>query len=204
MIEELKVGDKVYIREDLKNGEFYGSVSWQEENMKVGINTIISVYGRGICISEDIGYFYDCKMIDWEKTRDLNEKDKPTFDDLIDVAVKAQKYGLIHKVEIVGRRSLYLSEKPTSKALHYCLTSIDDGINYINSLYTETFAIESEEDIEKVKRGASISLANGSEFKASFVTQLSRGWVIDSILGNLNQTYCIFILKGATVTQKVK
>lgn len=126
----------------------------------------------------------------------------PTFDDLIDSAVKAQKYGLIHKVEMIGRRSLYLSEKPTSKALHYCLTSIEDGINFINSLYTETFIIEGEEDISRVRRGAEIVLANGSAFAATFVTQLSRGWVVDSVLGNLNQTYCLFLLKGATVTQK--
>lgn len=72
-IKDLKVGDKVYIREDLKNGFTYGNRGFIDEMDKgllevsfVSIgNTLIQVHGNPFCD-------YTPEMIDWEKTRVLN------------------------------------------------------------------------------------------------------------------------------------
>lgn len=202
MIEELKVGDKVYIREDLKDGEFYGSVSWQEGKMKAGINTIISVYERGIYILDEIGYFYGSQMIDREKTRELNAEDKSTFDDLIDVAVKAWKDGYLKVLEfergtveqiftVIGGRAYRWHEGDSD---------YNYAVDLINSLYTETFVIESEEDISRVKSGADIELTNGN--KCTFLNQDDM-WRIKDDKG-FSYNCGLLVLKGATVTQKVK
>lgn len=121
----------------------------------------------------------------------------PTFNDLIDVAVQAQKDGLIHKMEIISKRSLYISEKPTSKVVHYNLIYIDDGIDYINSLYTETFVIEFEEDCKRIKQMAKITFMNGNSVvmdNPPCDTGIVRIWN--------DGRYDFTVLKGATVTQK--
>lgn len=132
------------------------------------------------------------------------DSDEVTLDNLIDVAVQAVRDGKIeihhfHKDHI---EYAVIGDAGTDAWRSDCKDEIEDHIEYIKSLYTETFVIESEDDIERVKRGAKIVLSNGSEFIAELVTQLSRGRVIDSTLGYIDQTYGLFILKGATVTQK--
>lgn len=126
----------------------------------------------------------------------------PTFDDLIDVAVQAHKDGLLRSIIIENYSLLAIKNDYVKRHYKKGFDSYSEALNWFNSLYTETFVIESEEDISRVKVGAKITLSNGSEFTAELVTQLSRGWVIDSTLGHIDQTYCIFILKGATVTQQ--
>lgn len=73
--EDLKVGDKVYIREDLKVHEIYGGFMFME-NMLKGKQEIV-------CILDELDeanflikgepFIYTSKMIDWEKTSRLNK-----------------------------------------------------------------------------------------------------------------------------------
>ena len=74
-------------------------------------------------------------------------------------------------------------------------------MEYINSLYTETFVIESEGDISRVKSGADIELANGN--KCTFLNNYGM-WRIKRIKDDKGFIHnCgLLVLKGATVTQK--
>lgn len=125
-----------------------------------------------------------------------------TFNDLIDAAAQAFKDGALAKVTMMSEGLIYL----TTHDIRVKSVSDDipsSGIDFIKSLYTETFVIESEEDIKRVKKGAVITLANGNSFDVALSTQLGRGWVLDTKMNELDQhqTYCIFVLAGATVTQ---
>lgn len=127
-------------------------------------------------------------------------EDNPTFDDLIDVAVKAYKDGKIDRVKITkgvsggggvlinGDRQ-FTSSRPT------------DGINFINSLYTETFVIKEFSDTKILKSGAKAVLGNGEEVIFS-----NKCGVDDALWFEYNDYHSTIIpfiaLKGATVTQK--
>lgn len=81
--EDLKVGDKVYIREDLKVHEIYGGFMFME-NMLKGKQEIVWILDESNFLIKGELFIYTSKMIDWEKTSRLNEKYvkniKPTYD----------------------------------------------------------------------------------------------------------------------------
>lgn len=81
--EDLKVGDKVYIREDLKVHENYGGFMFME-NMLKGKQEIVWILDESNFLIKGEPFIYTSKMIDWEKTSRLNEKYvkniKPTYD----------------------------------------------------------------------------------------------------------------------------
>lgn len=127
---------------------------------------------------------------------------EPDFNDLIDVAVKAYKDGFAD--EIILNDYISISTQDKTYGASRADTNgfeIKEAIEKINSLYTETFVIESEEDIEKLCDDAEITLANNE--KGIFnncsglrsITNLKTGFEVHG----LN----IFWLKGATVTQEV-
>lgn len=81
--EDLKAGDKVYIREDLKVHEIYGGFMFME-NMLKGKQEIVWILDESNFLIKGEPFIYTSKMIDWEKTSRLNEKYvkniKPTYD----------------------------------------------------------------------------------------------------------------------------
>lgn len=82
-IKDLKVGDKVYIREDLKQGKRYGDHLYFN-NMGKGIQQIQSINIRtgNFNIFARGNYFYSPEMIDWEKTEELIYKVKKIDDNI--------------------------------------------------------------------------------------------------------------------------
>lgn len=70
--EDLKVGDKVYIREDLKVYEIYGGFMFME-HMKKGEQRIVHIYDEFSFLIKGEPFIYTSKMIDWGKTTALNK-----------------------------------------------------------------------------------------------------------------------------------
>lgn len=85
--EDLKVGDKVYIRGDLKDRASYGRIVYFDA-MKSGVMIVNNVLDWGIPVftvdGTSHGFLYSYEMVDWEKTSKLNKKYvkniKPTYD----------------------------------------------------------------------------------------------------------------------------
>lgn len=80
-ISDLKVGDKVYIRDDLQTYENYGGITYFID-MEYGVK-IIEEDARGSgYISCSDGWAFSSEMIDWKKTEELNSLPKlPTIRD---------------------------------------------------------------------------------------------------------------------------
>lgn len=132
------------------------------------------------------------------------KEDKPTFDDLIDVVVKAYRDRLL---------DIFLMNDEVVTVFNYDFTGTKEGINradtskyyqfinFINSLYIETFAIEKFSDTKRLKSGAKAVLGNGEEVIFS-----NRCGVDDALWFEYNDCHSTIIpfiaLKGATVTQK--
>ena len=77
---------------------------------------------------------------------------------------------------------------------------VKEAIHFINSLYTETFVIESEADLDKVNCNANIKLLNGMYIETS---SNSGGGCVSYFSEESADNYVDFIfLKGSTVTQK--
>ena len=87
-IEDLKAGDKVYIKDDLKVFKVYGNDIFMPD-MQTGLQEVdaeATEYRKKIKVADNISY-YTSEMIDWEKTAMLNknipQKDtsniKPTY-----------------------------------------------------------------------------------------------------------------------------
>ena len=124
-----------------------------------------------------------------------------TFHDLIDVAVQAVRDEVLSRYiyytkgdgdEVIA---LYVGE---DLKMQFFTGEERRGIERIKSLYTETFVIESEEDISRVKSGADIELANGN--KCTFLNDDDM-WRIKDNKG-FSHNCGLLVLKGATVTQK--
>ena len=122
-----------------------------------------------------------------------------TFNDLIDVAVQAMKDGIIY-FRFLSDAQISFSTSSGEDAATFKVTDgaegISDAIYLINSLYTETFVIESEDHIEMVKLKASVRLTNGNEF---IVDNATSEFLTPS---TSFEKLTILTLKGATVTQK--
>lgn len=74
-IKDLKVGDAIYIREDLEVGKRYGS-AYFTEYMKQGVQRIMSIDSAEedfniVSKTDSFRYHYTTEMVDWEKTRIL-------------------------------------------------------------------------------------------------------------------------------------
>lgn len=136
---------------------------------------------------------------------------EPTFNDLIEVAKKAVQDDILSSFTVndmgysdfIGR-AIYIG-------LGMRAHRIANEIKRIQSLYTETFVIESESDIKKTKEGASVELANGNVFIVNKSKHESLAMKDGSKATGLTFkdsnnfwiTYSLFELKGATVTQEV-
>lgn len=75
---DLKVGDKVYIKDDLKAFRQYGDDTFMPK-MKTGLHEVkneATEHAKKIKIVRDdeLGFYYTSEMIDWEKTVALNKK----------------------------------------------------------------------------------------------------------------------------------
>lgn len=69
-----KVGDKVYLRDDLEDGNIYDGLNWTTKMLKGQIATIQSVTNNDYTLKESSWiYGYNDKMIDHEKTKGLNK-----------------------------------------------------------------------------------------------------------------------------------
>lgn len=87
-VKDLKVGDKVYIRKDLKAFANYGDDIFMPD-MQTGLQEVdveANEFSNKIKVANDI-FYYTTQMIDWKKTSKLNKKYiknikpiKPTYD----------------------------------------------------------------------------------------------------------------------------
>lgn len=105
-LDDLKVGDKVYVREDLKIGNYYdGSVYTNQ--MKCGVVTVRSIERypfsilssgeptdyRYFTVEEVVGEFiYTGEMVDWAKTEKLNISLYEKIDNICDLKVGDKVY----------------------------------------------------------------------------------------------------------------
>lgn len=130
------------------------------------------------------------------------KESKRNFNDLIDVAVQAMKDGIIY-FRFLSDAQISFSTSSGEDAATFKVTDgaegISEAIYLINSLYTETFVIKSEEDLNKLKTNAVVTLKNNEEIV--FSNKFEDGFFFD--IDSFNSTTIPFIaLKGATVTQK--
>jgi hypothetical protein len=67
-----KVGDKVYLRDDLTNETVYGGLGWYDSMIKGQWAEIRKYYDNNYSIKEDTTYNYSEEMIDHIKTAQLS------------------------------------------------------------------------------------------------------------------------------------
>lgn len=83
-IKDLKVGMKVYIREDLKTCEEYGGCYFTAEMQALtGHQTIedFSKFSHNFRLKGDGCWWFSLEMIDWDKTEEINNKEtRLTYD----------------------------------------------------------------------------------------------------------------------------
>ncbi len=130
----------------------------------------------------------------------------PTLYKVIDVALLAVKNGVavithLKADEIVIESIDYDSKSPFEVFKDDPLEKFQDAIEWIGSLYTETFVIESEEDIKKLKSSAKVVLSNGEEIIFSNKSEADESLWFE--YNNFHSATIPYIaIKGATVTQK--
>ena len=131
----------------------------------------------------------------------------PTLYRVIDVALDAVKNGVavvthLKTDEIVIESVDYNDESPMEVFKDDSLEKFQDAIEWIGSLYTETFVINDVSDVLNCKRGARLVFSNGvdSEFLESYFGGL-RAEILFLDSGKCCNVP-IELLKGATVTQK--
>lgn len=74
-IKDLKVGMKVYIRDDLQLGKFYGNCKYHTEMVEfIGVQ-IVSEIKEDIIKLNGAPWNFTLEMIDWKLTEKLNKKD---------------------------------------------------------------------------------------------------------------------------------
>jgi len=132
----------------------------------------------------------------------------PTLHRVIDVALGAVKDGVavithLKADEIVIESIDYDSKSPFEVFKDDPLEKFQDAIEWIGSLYTETFVIENERDIKRIKKLAKITLENGIIITAD-TDCLYYGDIahIKSTYGPMSYILNFAALKGATVAQK--
>ena len=127
----------------------------------------------------------------------------PTFDDLVDVVVQAAKDGLL---EINMLNSEFITASipgDHDSAFVTCWRTkpevLESSINKVESLYTETFVIESKEDMYRIGDEYEIVLLNGEDVSEMII--VTENYPYTSYGDRLIPVRFEF-LKGATVTQK--
>lgn len=68
-----KVGDKVYLRDDLEPLGLYGELDWYNDMISGKWVTILTLSDKDFSIKEDSNYHYSYEMIDHEKTKQIQE-----------------------------------------------------------------------------------------------------------------------------------
>lgn len=188
-IEDLKVGDELVCID--RDG--FLSTSLSEEDTKDVLDVLSSEF---IVDSIDLNKNWvflkgDIYSLNGNELKHFKKKDqsKYTFDDLIDVAVQAFKDGLLEDLKL----NKY---KPKSITIYdindYELeVNIEDNsycnkfYNHIQSLYKETFVIECDNDVNKIKNGESVLiLKNGKAFKFSELMDIPPSLLPDIIFGS--------------------
>lgn len=176
-----------------RNNEILNAGNIVISSAKVGKNGFVLTDGNNSLIYEEELKYFRIK------------RPTPTFDDLIDVAVKAAIDGVLaikqldeECLSVVSRDGKKTFERWRSESSYKDTCKF---IDFINSLYTETFVIEDVSSFLKITEGIqSLVLANGCDITNRVYfddcnLRFKDGWG-DSI------TLTFDILKGAIVTQK--
>lgn len=191
-IEDVKVGDAlICINKDRFKRKCTTSPIATSENFMV---TNVDVYRENI-------HFEGFLMISASELKYFKKKEQSqyTFDDLIDAVKKASQDGVIkvdsiHFTSELSRSFINDIQKEDSE-------DFEDHIKFIQSLYKETFVIECEEDLKRVKSNPKITL-NNSEVVPFTFKETAKDHLIfyDQVCGH-NLIPFVF-LKGATVEQE--
>ena len=197
-IEDLKAGDEIICidREGfLKNGD----TEFQEKILKEKHLIIHEICGVNLYLADKdmAGWAYICEA-ELKYFKKKEQLQQYTFDDLIDVAVQAKKDKLLGQVTIMHDAIHYFID---GQSFSNGECNAEKGIKRIKSLYKETFVIESEEDLKRVKLNPKITLNNGEVIPFSFKSVVKDHLIFyDQPCGH-NMIPFVF-LKGATVEQE--
>jgi len=98
------------------------------------------------------------------------------------------------------QQEIAINNKDVTYKWRFNTQGVKEAIHFINSLYTETFVIESESDLDKINCNADIKLLNGMNIETSDSggSGVVRYFSEDSAYNHVD----FIFLKGATVTQK--
>lgn len=139
-----------------------------DDNTSRYINQVVldsSLCVEKVCLDDDEIILKDCDYsILFEELKYFKIVD-PTFNDLIDITIKAVKDGLI---EIKNLTDSYLEFNLTNKPYDlrhdysYNSNEIDKGVDFIKRLYK--FTINNVEDIKRIKIKSNVTLSNGNSF----------------------------------------
>lgn len=140
-----------------------------DDNTSRYINQVVldsSLCVEKVCLDDDEIILKDCDYsILFEELKYFKIVD-PTFNDLIDITIKAVKDGLIEIKNLTDNNLEFILTKNPFRESRYTSSTnymIIQGIDYIKRLYRLT--INNEEDIKRIKEGDTGVLANGNEFK---------------------------------------
>lgn len=147
------------------------------------------------------------EMIDESKTVEQESKESKEygFNDVISAAVKAAIDGIL-AVRQLDEECLSVISRDGKRAFERWrgesnAKDIANFINFIKSLYTETFVIEKFSDTKRLKSGDKAVLGNGEEVIFSNRTGVDNALWFE--YSDCRKTIIPFIaLKGATVTQQ--
>lgn len=147
------------------------------------------------------GFSFDVKEVNLFKKK---EQSQYTFDDLIDAAKKAVRDRVLHTFsfgrDLKERDLISLVSANNTKCIFDCKTS-KEGVEFIQSLYKETFVIECEEDIRRIKNDANITLSNGNRIEQA-VHENRDDYIVFNDSSDDVYTFNFMVLKGATVEQE--
>lgn len=118
-IKDLKVGDMVFIREDLEEGRGYQGILYLSE-MGSGAMTVSGVYSDGFRFLVDGNeWSYTSEMVDWEKTRRIRLKEEFIDGD----------------VSVTSRNCIEEEQDKVNSPSHYKLEGLDiESVDVIKSV----------------------------------------------------------------------
>lgn len=203
-IEDVKVGDELVCidRDGLHNEGYLTSQVAKFE--KYIISGVCKETLRVNLLPED--------GLDWRATNYLllgqinkyfkkKEQSQYTFVQLQNLAHKSVIDGVLeyYHVEFYGDISL-IKLAFDGKFTHYNSNDAKSGVEFIQSLYKETFVIESIEDIRRIKNSANITLSNGNRIERA-VHENKGDYVVFNDSNDDFYTFDFVVLKGAKVEQ---
>lgn len=207
---ELDAGREVYL-ECVDRIGFLKDIDRREANEKILDQGALIVdyidHDGDIMLVGETDYIYNNVIVSEEFKYFCIKRPAPTFDDLIDVAYRAYRDGIFDEISIdkssftlVGATGIHHYYERSRGVIH-CHKGKDSlectprAIKYINSLYTETFVIESEEDLKglfTVDENMTITTVSGSVFRFGDFGKLIM----------LGTSTLFKLIKGATVIRK--